>query len=57
VPEELRSPVKRKLDEIESESEIEAASEAEATASAETASTKLLANLIMESFHIRVKAI
>ena len=37
--------------------EIEAASEAEATATAETASKKLLANLIMESFHIRVKAI
>ncbi len=37
--------------------EIDAANEAEATETAETASKKLLANLIMESFHIRVKAI
>lgn len=37
--------------------EIEAADEAEAKATAETACRKLLANLIMESFDIRVRAI
>ena len=37
--------------------EIEAANEAEATATAETASKKLLANLIMESYEYTVVAI
>ena len=37
--------------------ELEAASEAEATKAAETASKKLLANLIMESYTVRVKAL
>lgn len=37
--------------------EMEAADEATAHAAAETACKKLLANLIMESYHIRVKAL
>ncbi|MFN4914267.1 MAG: phosphoribosylformylglycinamidine synthase subunit PurS [Sphingomonadales bacterium] len=37
--------------------EMEAADEAAAHAAAETACKKLLANLIMESYHIRVKAL
>lgn len=37
--------------------EIEAADEAEAKSTAETACRKLLANLIMESFEVRVRAI
>ena len=36
---------------------IEANSEAEAFATAETASKKLLANLIMESYNIRIKTL
>jgi phosphoribosylformylglycinamidine (FGAM) synthase PurS component len=36
---------------------IEATSEAEAFSTAETASKKLLANLIMESYNIRIKAL
>lgn len=37
--------------------ELEAADEAAAHNAAETACKKLLANLIMESYHIRVKAL
>lgn len=37
--------------------EIEASNEAEALATAETASKKLLANLIMESYNIRLKTL
>jgi phosphoribosylformylglycinamidine (FGAM) synthase PurS component len=37
--------------------EMEASDEAAAFAAAETACKKLLANLIMESYHIRVKAL
>ncbi len=37
--------------------EMEAADEAAAYSAAETACKKLLANLIMESYHIRVKAL
>ena len=36
--------------------EIQAATESEAYATAETACKKLLANLIMESYNIRVRA-
>lgn len=37
--------------------EIDASNESEAFATAETASKKLLANLIMESYNIRLKAL
>lgn len=37
--------------------DIEAADEQDAHAAAETACKKLLANLIMESYHIRLKAL
>ncbi len=37
--------------------EIEANTESEAFSTAETASKKLLANLIMESYNIRIKAL
>jgi phosphoribosylformylglycinamidine (FGAM) synthase PurS component len=37
--------------------ELEASSEAEAAEAADSASKKLLANLIMESYTVRVKAL